>query len=97
MTPNKGFSTVKITIEGRKYPVKCTLEEAKELKKVEKSLQQQLTQYRLKYAQLDKQDCLSMALIENQMEQLVSRSSAQMDECLAKLGQLESLLDKALA
>ncbi len=76
--------------------MKCTSEEAKELRKVEKALQAQLTQYRLKYAQLDKQDCLSMALIENQMESLATRKTGQLDECMKKLGHLESLLDEVL-
>lgn len=97
MTSNKGFSTVTITLEGRKYPVKCTAEEAVELKQVEKMLQRQLTQYRLKYAQLDKQDCLSMALIENQVESLSTRSAGLFDDCIEKLDYLESLLDARIS
>ncbi len=63
-----------INIMGRDYPVKCTSEEEHLLIHIERDLKQQLNQYRLKYEQLDIQDCLSMALIENQ---LAARQSAQ--------------------
>jgi len=62
--PKKVFN---VNVMGRTYPVKCTAEEEKDLTRVEEQLKQQLNQYRLKYEQLDTQDCLSMALIENQM------------------------------
>ena len=41
----KTNNVVNVNVLGRDYPVKCTESEAIELKKVEKSLNQQLNQY----------------------------------------------------
>jgi len=72
-----------VNIMGRNYPVKCTEEEEKDLIRVEEQLKQQLNNYRLKYEQLDIQDCLSMALIENQMNAFNS-VQADRDKALVK-------------
>lgn len=87
---------VNINILGRDYPVRCTPEEALELQEVEKDLNDQLNKYRLKYAQLDKQDCLSMALIENQMAQMQTAKDEFRSQCLNTLDHLDVLLDKHL-
>lgn len=88
----KTNNVVNVNVLGRDYPVKCTESEAIELKKVEKSLNQQLNQYRLKYVQLDKQDCLSMALIENLMEKFQSQKGGLEDQCNQTIDRLEDLL-----
>lgn len=88
----KTNNVVNVNVLGRDYPVKCTESEAIELKKVEKSLNQQLNQYRLKYVQLDKQDCLSMALIENLMEKFQSQKGEVEDQCNQTIDRLEGLL-----
>lgn len=72
-----------VNVMGRNYPVKCTEEEEKDLIIVEDQLKQQLNNYRLKYEQLDTQDCLSMALIENQMNAF-SSVQADKDKALTK-------------
>ena len=87
---------VNVNVLGRDYPVKCTEKEAEELKEVEKQLNRQLNQYRLKYVQLDKQDCLSMALIENLMNTFQSREESLEMECMDRIAQLESLLEPHL-
>ncbi len=86
------FSVVNVNVLGRDYPVKCTPVEAEALKKVEKELGQQLNQYRLKYVQLDKQDCLSMALIETRMEEMPSKENELINECISTIDHLESML-----
>lgn len=83
---------VNINIQGRDYPVRCTPAEAEELQSVEKELNEQLNKYRLKYAQLDKQDCLSMALIENQMNVLQSNKDDMRNQCITKLDNIETLI-----
>ena len=83
---------VHVNVLGRDYPVKCTPKEGEELKGVEKDINRQLNQYRLKYVQLDKQDCLSMALIENLMDKWQSADGAIIDECHHKLDRLEALI-----
>lgn len=88
----KVYDVVNVNVLGRDYPVKCTAEEAVKLKEVEKSLNQQLNQYRLKYVQLDKQDCLSMALIENLMETFQSQQEETEAKCMNKLESLEEIL-----
>jgi len=88
----KPYDVVNVNVLGRDYPVKCSEEEAVKLKQVERNLNQQLNQYRLKYVQLDKQDCLSMALIENLMEDFQSQQDGLEAKCMASLDQLEALL-----
>ncbi len=89
---DKTYNVVNVNVLGRDYPVKCTESEAEELRKVEKSLDQQLKQYRLKYVQLDKQDCLSMALIENLMDAFQSQKEGTEEEIHQKLDRLEELV-----
>ena len=88
----KTTKVVNINVLGRDYPVKCTEAEAIELRKVEQSLNRQLNQYRLKYVQLDKQDCLSMALIENLMETFQSQHDKSISLCFEKIDKMEELL-----
>ena len=78
--PKKVFN---VNVMGRTYPVKCTEEEEQDLIRVEEQLKQQLNTYRLKYEKLDTQDCLSMALIENQMNAFQS-VQADKDNALIK-------------
>lgn len=85
-------NVVNINVLGRDYPVKCTKEEAEELRTVEKKLNAQLNQYRLKYAQLDKQDCLSMALIENHVDTLSASKDSIEATCMDKIDRLEALI-----
>lgn len=89
---DKTYNVFNVNVLGRDYPVKCTESEAKELKRVEKGLNQQLNHYRLKYVQLDKQDCLSMALIENLMEVLPSKEKEINNELIDTVDRLEELL-----
>jgi len=86
------YEVVNVNVLGRDYPVKCRDNEAEELKKVEKTLNRQLNQYRLKYVQLDKQDCLSMALIENVMESFSSQKDTVEKECLERIDRLQDRL-----
>lgn len=90
------YTRVVITLFGREYPVKCTEEESIKLKQAEKALIQQLNSYRIKYAQLDDQDCLSMALIENELKLLGIGESERKLEIISKLDRLDELLSSAL-
>lgn len=89
---SKEYNVVNVNVLGRDYPVKCSESEAEELKKVEKELNRQLNQYRLKYVQLDKQDCLSMALIENLMDTFQSQQEELEVTCHETIDRLEALL-----
>ena len=82
------YEVVNVNVLGRDYPVKCRGNEAEELRKVEKQLNRQLNQYRQKYVQLDKQDCLSMALIENVMESFSSQVESAEKQCIQRLDDL---------
>lgn len=93
----KTQKVVNVNVLGRDYPVKCSESEAEELKQVEIRLNRQLNQYRLKYVQLDKQDCLSMALIENLMEAFQSQQEEMISRCNLKIDRLEELLEPHLS
>ena len=92
----KGQRTVNVNILGRNYPVKCSGSEVDELKRAERVLNTQLKQYMLTYDQIDKQDCLSMALIENQLSPDNSAIFETESICMDKLNRLENLLDESL-
>ena len=91
------YDVVNVNVLGRDYPVKCTKSEAEELQEVESRINLQLNQYRLKYVQLDKQDCLSMALIENQMDSLPSKEETDYNECITILDRLEQLVSEHIS
>lgn len=88
----KDYTSVRIHVMGRDYPVKCTPEEEQQLANVEEKLKLQLNSYRLKYQQLDTQDCLSMALIENQLETLQSVQSELEKSYVDRIDQLQQEL-----
>ncbi|MEL6390462.1 MAG: cell division protein ZapA [Bacteroidota bacterium] len=90
------MQTVILNVLGRDYPVKCSDDEHKQLMAVESRLDRQLSQYRLKYEQLDHQDCLSMALIEILMDRAGSTEGKLVEEHRDKLDQLASLLSAEL-
>lgn len=56
---------LEVNILGRSYPLRGTEQDLGILETIEETLNHQLKQYKLTYEQLDNQDCLSMALIEN--------------------------------
>jgi cell division protein ZapA (FtsZ GTPase activity inhibitor) len=89
--------SIEINIYGRTYPLKSSASQETQMRSIEKSINFQLSQYKMKYEQLDKQDCLSMALIESKLESIENNVNLPADDLVIdRLVGLEELLDKAL-
>jgi cell division protein ZapA (FtsZ GTPase activity inhibitor) len=95
MAKNK-MTRVVLKVLGREYPVKCTEDEGRQLEAVQHALNQQLNNYKIKYAQLDNQDCLSMALIENELRLIQLSEEKDETQVLAKIDQITSRLEASL-
>lgn len=94
---NDEKKSIEITIYGRAYPLKSTASQETRLRSIEESINHQLNEYKLKYQQLDKQDCLSMSLIENKLESMDEMDNLeQSQKALEKLIDIEHLLDQVL-
>jgi cell division protein ZapA (FtsZ GTPase activity inhibitor) len=89
------YTVVNLTIQGRKYPVKCSEDEAVHLTALEKTINERLQFFRLEYAQLDKQDCLSMALIEAHMSRYLEPKDFEL--ACERIEQLSEKLTIALS
>ncbi len=87
---------VELSILGRTYPVKIGEGQRSELMAIEKEIQNQLNQYKIRYENIDHQDCLSMALIETRVD---GTKSIDPDEqvMITDLRRIEALLDASLS
>lgn len=91
---------MEVAILNRRYPLKGSDKDQAALTELEQNLNQQLKQYKLKYEQLDNQDCLSMALIENHLvsaQKSVDSNKLSAQEVENKLLHIDQLLSDILA
>lgn len=84
-----------IVIAGRSFPVKVTKEEALILPQIEKTLNEQIRQVQLSYADRDIQDCLSMVLLTQAIAAQNNESSID-SELTDKISNLNLAVEKAL-
>lgn len=87
-----------VKILGRSYPIKSDLLNSEAAKQLSKDIQNQLSRYKMTYADLDNQDCLAMALIENHLDDssLEELKNDGDEYKLSKLRSLENLIDQVL-
>jgi cell division protein ZapA (FtsZ GTPase activity inhibitor) len=96
---NKEEQPMEVAILGRKYPLKASDKDKTVLIELEQVLNHQLKEYKLKYEQLDNQDCLSMALIENHLISTQKDAAANISftqEIEKKLLHIDQLLSDIL-
>lgn len=84
-----------IVIAGRSFPVKVTKEEALILPQIEKTLNEQIRQVQLSYADRDIQDCLSMVLLTQAIAAQNNESSIE-PELSDKVDKLNLEVESAL-
>ena len=94
----KEREAVSIHILGRTYPIFVSDEDRSSINSIEENIARQLKDYKLKYTQLDNQDCLSMALIEAHLLSSVSEEKASEDliEIEQQLFEIDQKLHDAL-
>ena len=84
-----------IVIAGRSFPVKVTKEEALILPQIEKTLNEQIRQVQLSYADRDIQDCLFMVLLTQAIAAQNNESSID-SELTDKISNLNLAIERAL-
>ena len=84
-----------IVIAGRSFPVKVTKEGALILPQIEKTLNEQIRQVQLSYADRDIQDCLSMVLLTQAIAAQNNESSID-SELTDKISNLNLAIERAL-
>lgn len=96
---NQDTKNITVLIAGRPYPLKIKETDEPVIRKIVKEVNDKINRFQLTYANKDKQDCLSMALLTY----AVDLHKAQLDypatddsSVASKLSQLDELLDKLL-
>ena len=100
--------SITVLIAGRPYPLKIKSSDEPTIRKIVKEINNQVTNFQLKYTTKDKQDCLSMAALTYAVD--AAKAKAQKTELTTQpnsspaddsaifneLSKLDSLLDDAL-
>lgn len=88
---------ITVVIAGRPYPLKVRAEDEPAIRKIVKDVNDKINRFQLTYANKDKQDCLSMALLTYAVDLFKAQQTANQDAVLpVKLTQLDQLLDELL-
>lgn len=100
--------SITVLIAGRPYPLKIKSSDEPTIRKIVKEINDQVTNFQLKYTTKDKQDCLSMAALTyavdaakakaQKTEITTQHNSSPVDDSavFSELSKLDSLLDDAL-
>ena len=99
MENNNQSVSITVLIAGRPYPLKIQSSDEPTIRKIVKEINDQVTNFQLKYTTKDKQDCLSMAILTYAVDLHKIRqslSSTQDPQIAAQLSQLDTLLDEVL-
>jgi cell division protein ZapA (FtsZ GTPase activity inhibitor) len=80
--------SVELVIAGRSYPVVTTASDRARLEAIAESINQQLLDIQLQYADRDRQDCLAMSLL---------RSSVELDQAQRRLASLSAKISGKLS
>lgn len=87
---------VEFNILGRVYPVNSKELDGEKVEIVSTYINRQISQYKIKYAQLDNQDCLSMALIEKYLDDKGDNQKSEEQYIVNKLDKLSQLIEEQL-
>jgi len=99
--------SITVLIAGRPYPLKIKSSDEPTIRKIVKEINDQVTNFQLKYTTKDKQDCLSMAALTYAVDaakakakktEISHHNSSLADDSaiINELSKLDSLLDDAL-
>lgn len=92
---------ITVLIAGRPYPLKIKENDEPTIRKIVKEINDKINQFQLTYANKDKQDCLSMAILTyavdlHKIMQTNNQPSVPTPELDNKLNQIDELLNKLL-
>ena len=83
-----------IRIGSRKYPVKLTEKEYKLAQHIEDELNSKISDFHIKYENMDRQDCLSLVLISYAFDLYNQRESETGKELTEKISGIKSMLEE---
>jgi cell division protein ZapA len=92
----EGIKSIQVMIAGRSYPLKIQAIDEPGIVKVADTLNAKIRQFQSKYAHLDQQDFLSMALLTYAVDFHKVQERREDQVVLDKLAQLDTLLEEAL-
>lgn len=87
---------VNIVVGDRTYRIKINADDEEQIRKTAKKLNDQVTEFKSRYAGKDMQDYLAMVLLSIVTEQQTSTPQQTDVPTLEQLQQIEKLIDKAL-
>lgn len=87
---------VNIVVGDRTYRIKINADDEEQIRKTAKKLNDQVTEFKSRYAGKDMQDYLAMVLLSIVTEQQTSTPQQTDVPSLEQLQQIEKLIDKAL-
>lgn len=87
---------IEINVSGRKYPVKVSDQEESSIRKIETQVNDKIKEFKLRYAGINQEDCLSMVLLTYAFDLHKSSNFPHDQGMVAKLDNLEMMLDEAL-
>lgn len=87
---------IEISVSGRKYPVKISEEEEASVRKLETQVNKKIREFKVQYAGIEQEDCLSMVLLTYAFDLHKSTNIVHDQKLVAKLDDLEVMLDQAL-
>jgi len=82
-----------VNVSGKSYPVRVRPDEKMIVKNMEKEVNDKISNFQMTYANLNKQDCISMTLLTYAFK---ARKEQSVSALSSKLLNLEEMLDKAL-
>ena len=89
---------ITVLIAGRPYPLKIKASDEAIIRKLVKEINDKINSFQSAYAQKDKQDCLSMALLTYAVELQKQKQSVGIDKRVSERIQLiDTLLTDAIA
>lgn len=88
--------SAEIRIANRTYPVKLDEAEFKQFETIQKQINDRISDYKIKYENLDEQDRIAMVLIANAFELFHFKERQNESKVTEKIGQIQNLIEDNL-
>ncbi len=89
----ENLKRIMVTISGRNYPVKVDPKEESLIKRIEKEINEKITDLQLSYQGKDAQDYMSLAILSYAFELQKAKNSEDSIFLENRLNEIEALLD----
>jgi cell division protein ZapA (FtsZ GTPase activity inhibitor) len=97
MAVEEDIKSITVHVAGRPYPLKISAADEPVIRNIVKEVNEKINFFQISYAQKDKQDCLSMALLTYAVDLYQSSHELAKDPDLSiALSNMETLMDQIL-